>query len=865
MATTNLSALLLGELQSLSTEARRKHPDIKEAAERVIVVLRGIKATATEEIAEELSKSDEVIRPFVLACGSGNQRLTTIAVHCLQQLVSRRAISSGSVRETLSTLHHVSGQGVEIQVKVLQMILPLVTLYGDSVGGEALVDAFALCLTLQRSRDPVVSNTAAAILRQAVVAVFDRVVAEDGHESCDMTVEQDLARRCAKDAYFVLQDLCLLAADAAPIFIRAEHHVDKRLVLELIESVLTNHAAVVARHAAMAQTLRERLAPFIVNFFAERSAFALAVRCTRIAWLFVRELHRHLTPECEILLSVLARLIDSRKKSSGSKLHSSVSTMTGGAFPLFYSVVALEVVHDLLETPALLHQLYLLYDGRVGHDSEEEDCHVILDLISAVCRVVVERSDLRASSSSIPHAPTDDALPAGDGSSLAVLSSDVVTGQQQQQQQIGARACRIRMELYKLLDKQEAPNVPDLYSFYLAASAIIGFGEGLAASILDSETGCGREFMRHAWTTAIYPVYEFIMGVRFDDAMFARMLGSAQRLVESAGILGLMEERDALLSLLCRGCLPTTQQSVGGDVVSSRQVQCVRAVIGCAQFLVSSLGPAWYMVLATVQCVEEALYANRGGRVAGATPVIGTSGSEDNIGGSGNQLLLSTDLTAVRDDFARLLAAVRRARGDAILWMIRGLQVLGSDLSGIQVRVEGLEDMRRLGGERLRGNAAVGVQVRPTFAVEELRAFAVANIDLLMGAVTDDESTNNDIGQQAWTAVVDHLLATATGAVTPAGMRTQACEAVSDVVLAAMDLVTTSSSGSGKFRAMVESGSAQVRILQPLSQMMATGSGDHHQAMTVRKLTLDTLHRVLQASGHSITAAWSVVFDIIQS
>ncbi|KAJ2830207.1 Endocytosis and vacuole integrity protein, partial [Coemansia sp. 'formosensis'] len=62
------------------------------------------------------------------------------------------------------------------------------------------------------------------------------------------------------------------------------------------------------------------------------------------------------------------------------------------------------------------------------------------------------------------------------------------------------------------------------------------------------------------------------------------------------------------------------------------------------------------------------------------------------------------------------------------------------------------------------------------------------------------------------------------------------------------------------FQALVESGSAQVRILQPLSLMMARG-----EHAGVRRLTLDTLHRVLQASGHSITRAWGVVFDIVES
>ncbi|KAJ2803468.1 Endocytosis and vacuole integrity protein, partial [Coemansia furcata] len=861
------------ELQNLCTEARRKHPDIKEAAERVIVVLRGIKTTGIEEIASELSKSDEVIRPFVLACRSNNQRLTSIAMHCLQQLVSRQAISPGSIRETLTTLSFVSAQGVvDVQVKVLQMVLPLVTIYGEGVCGETLVEAFALCLALQRSRDPIVSNTAAAILRQVVVAVFDRVVAED-RELGVSEGDQDLTRKSAKDAYYVLQDLCLLVSDIEPIFIRIDHAVDKRLVLELIESVLTNHAGVVSQHAAMAQTLRERLAPFIVGFFAERASFALAVRSIRIAWLFVRDLHTHLPAECEIILSVFSRLVDSgaaaTPNGSGSgKRRASLSTKTAvgsAGFPLFYRVLALEVVRDLLENAPLLHKLYSLYDGRVADEGEgkEEDCHVILDLVSAISRVAVERGDLRSANGSIPSALSDHTLAVGDAASTDILA-----------QQIGASTCRMRLEMYKLLDKQDPPNVPDTYMFYLAASAVISFSEGLVGDILPrcteriscqplhsgnrqlteasvlgavTEPGVVGGFVRHAWA-AVFSAYDFMAGVRFDDHLFARMLESAQKLAETAGALGMNEARDTMLALLCSGCLPAASS---GEMMipNSRQVQCLRAVIGCTLYLASALGPAWYMVLATVQQVEESLYLSRGKHSA-STPIIG---SDDSVA--------SSDLKTVRDEFARLLAFVRAHNGDAILWLIRGLRVLGSDISGIAVQLDEAEEMRRLRALAL-GSAPALIQQqqrgssldRPTFAIEELRGFAVSNVDLLMGAAA------SDVGEQAWAAIIDDLLATATDSEAAPGLRTQACEALADVVLAAMALVTQADTLPPSFQALVESGSAQVRILQPLSLMMARG-----EHAGVRRLTLDTLHRVLQASGHSITRAWGVVFDIVES
>lgn len=47
-------------------------------------------------------------------------------------------------------------------------------------------------------------------------------------------------RPCAKDAYYLFQDLCLLTNSESPEFLRLTQ-LSKTFGLELIESVLTNH------------------------------------------------------------------------------------------------------------------------------------------------------------------------------------------------------------------------------------------------------------------------------------------------------------------------------------------------------------------------------------------------------------------------------------------------------------------------------------------------------------------------------------------------------------------------------------------------------------------------------------------------
>ncbi|KAJ2616326.1 Endocytosis and vacuole integrity protein [Coemansia sp. RSA 1365] len=992
MATTNISGLLLSELQTLSTEARRKHPEIKEAAERVIVILRGIKATQSAEICMELAKHDEVVSPFVQGCKSNNHKLAATSVQCLQQLISHQAVSARSIGGLLGTLNAVIQMGVDIQVKILQMVLPLVTMYDGCVYGETLVEALHVCLTLQRSKDPIVSNTAAAILRQMVIAVFDRVVSEDReHEnrvgsegrvdsedpeqvendtpdgSARDTREEDLTRTYSKDAFFVLQDLCLMAAGSDSIFIRVMDPVDQNLVMDLIESVLTNHAAVVARHTAMLQVLRERLAPFFVNFFAERAQFTLVVRSIRIVWLFIRDLHADLAPECELLLSVLTRLIDpgagSAGKvavagSSGDRSHrgsmsllqrpvimQSSKTVSASGFPLFYRVLAMEIVRNTLQDPALLCRLYMQFDGRsaTGED-KNEDCHVIADVLAAVAKVASERPELRVNNADgIPSAVPNEGN-AADGSTAADTRD---TGQ------LGAHNSGLRTEMHRLLDKHDPPPVPETYLSFLGLTAVLSVVGGLAGHVLQlcTETVVcqapygktvagsvsGQVFSLHQATMAaqdariatakglvsrswpvLLSVYTFYVAVRLDDRLFARAMDTARMAVQMSGAVGLVEARNAFLMLLCRSSLPqaaisdherqnrpsnvaaeaegsgsphmqtaalvTTSLAGVGFSMHARQMECLRAVVGCAQYLAAELGVMWYPVLVTLQQAEELLYQSHssvqsaGG--GGTTRRGSSAGRED---GAASEY-------AVRGDCARLLSFARACGPTAVNWAVRALCAVGADLSNVplvlQMTASVEAEMRatpRLVHRRL--GAALN---RATFAVEQLRGFAVDNIDLLTSAVAEEPGVDEHAAfmpDTVWLVVTRHLLASASYVHTPAPIRAQACDALADVVLAAMDLAAqTDLPGAGEdtiaspnlsFATEVRSGAAQVQILTPLLLMVTGAVAEHEVAeceppqfrrfVEVSQRALETLHRLLQESGRSLQHAWGVVFDILQA
>lgn len=73
--------------------------------------------------------------------------------------------------------------GLDIQLKVLQTLPALLQNYSEEVKGASLFTVLQICSTLQASKTPSVSSTAAATLQQLVTSLYERLTIEDG-KSC---------------------------------------------------------------------------------------------------------------------------------------------------------------------------------------------------------------------------------------------------------------------------------------------------------------------------------------------------------------------------------------------------------------------------------------------------------------------------------------------------------------------------------------------------------------------------------------------------------------------------------------------------------------------------------------------------------
>lgn len=244
-----------------------------------------------------------------LAPATKNAKVIALAVGALQRLVTAGLVPPGISTSILDTLEAVVSQGVDSQLKVLQTLVTLFTTNVDAhklVQGEDLgrvshcatatfwtgltarTKALELAFRLTTSKIGVVQSTASATLRQLFMFIFERVEEEDAavaRSKDDPALEAKLPRAvfdvdipapeldaaahtrqqeteaarprsiklrpAARDAYLLLEDLCLLIArtseggpDGEPSFLKWRG-LSRTFGLELVESIVSSFVSVV--------------------------------------------------------------------------------------------------------------------------------------------------------------------------------------------------------------------------------------------------------------------------------------------------------------------------------------------------------------------------------------------------------------------------------------------------------------------------------------------------------------------------------------------------------------------------------------------------------------------------------------------
>ena len=299
--------MLQSDLRSLSVESRRKHPEVKEAAERAILQVRQVKEGEAEEgpAAASVGQFELVVRPLTMACKTRDPKLALISAGCLQKLIAQDAIPLESLSAVLETLVEQAGSGDEgVQAKILQTVLSLLASQTYPVRRDDLSRALSICLRLHDggAASALINNTATATMRQAVSLLFERIEAEGGVADTArpgaLVGESDCALSCA---YLLVRDLCCLASSQATRWLQVGA-LDLAFALELLEALLSSHAAVFAKHEAMMALLREQVCQLVAELLAAQHSFDLLHRTMRLIWPIVQHFAEPLRQECGAFL-----------------------------------------------------------------------------------------------------------------------------------------------------------------------------------------------------------------------------------------------------------------------------------------------------------------------------------------------------------------------------------------------------------------------------------------------------------------------------------------------------------------------------------------------------------------------------------
>jgi hypothetical protein len=236
--------------------------------------------------------------------------------------------------------------------------------------------------------------------------------------------------------------------------------------LELIESVLTNHAAVFSAHPEQANVLRTRVMPFIISALKGKPNFATTVRFMRILYTILRRHLNILPSESGEALDILTHLLDQDTA-------------------LWKRSLCMEVFRGIFAEHALLRRIFMLYDAKIGGKD------ILKTLTATFVRLSTEKPGVigLGHQSTIPVAnpyanissSTDQAMLESSGVT-GIISGSVAS--ESHNTGISSQWSSMRVPCIDQLDKTEPPPIPESYVYSLTLACISSLSEGLAKFIL---------------------------------------------------------------------------------------------------------------------------------------------------------------------------------------------------------------------------------------------------------------------------------------------------------------------------------------------------------------------------------------------
>lgn len=465
------AAILQSELSSLLQDAKRKHPEIRAAAERSLSELKSLSVTSEAQLSGDLVRKPGFIEPFVLASKTQNGKLASPSVVCLQRLIAGGAVPRERLRDVLEAFREFSATGLDSQLKVLQSLPAILQTYKADIHADQLFLILEICGILAANKSPVITNTATATFQQLVSTVFESVSSEDQDASVPRSVKLHLDNQVydvgprASDAFKIFHDLCVMLEGG-----RSEHIGSKilppKFVLEVLESVVANSNKVFRRHLELIHIVRKRAISAIVRILSERQPFDTCVRAMRLLSLLVRNHLDALEEDGEMVLSFMIYLLE---PDSG---------------PIWKRILSMEAWKSIYADFKVMRSVFTNFDAVKGRRN------ILQDHMGAMVRIASEKPGVigLGHQSTVPQRRSGTVDANDEQASIealgvagivggAVSAEATVTG-------ISVEWSIPRMPFLEQLDKQSPPAVPETYIFSLVLGLLGIFSENITRFIM---------------------------------------------------------------------------------------------------------------------------------------------------------------------------------------------------------------------------------------------------------------------------------------------------------------------------------------------------------------------------------------------
>ncbi|TPX33319.1 hypothetical protein SmJEL517_g03771 [Synchytrium microbalum] len=837
---SGLISLLQNELITLSAEAKKKNPEIKDATDKALYVLRSLKDKAeTEPVVPDLQQTEDVLRPFLQACETKNPKMVPLAVGMIQKLIASSCIPESCIPEILQNLTEVMSGAPELQLKVLQT-------------------ALLLCFKLQTTKDLIVNHAAAATLRQLVIHIFEKV------QKADATFAPD-AELCASDAKALFNDICSLTVGDPATFL-ALTSLSRNLGLELIEAVLADHPDQLKSNPELNQTLRDRICPMVIKLFPEKNDFALTMRLMRIVKVIISNFQQTMVMECEIFLSIFSKTLEPE-------------------FSLWHRVMVLELYRTFCSDSGLLRSIFRSYDAA------PQSVKVFQEMVNALMRIIVtDGSTLlvqkNRSSMEGPQAGSPQSLSGNEENSLSTSS------------------CTMRIPCIEQMDKAEPPVIPELYQIYLATQCLLGNVEAQASFVLpviqltagpepdpkyQADILLAIEMANTSWGSFLTS-FSFLMNSSLDDDLFGQVVKGFTNFSSVVGLLGLASQRDAMLVSLCKCCVPgsSAEAKEAGSRTSNpslteRNLACLRALLTVTQTLATVLDEnGWFVILETIQIAESLIQSGKFGKRATsdgslladspslpllpphiAAALRGRSisnATSPTTNSEKSPMVATSNPDGVENHFLSLLQNTRKLfeliphmEAHPFAEFITGLGKLAvQSATGLVATASSTTAPREL---------APRINDGSSFPISKLHDVALQGVAHLMNRNTDGIYV-------VWDPLTSSLIEVIHSSSTSNTLRTQACSTLQEIITAVAEDIDMSD------------GTNEIKIVETLKQLMivmdddAISMSDAESDRAIRaqpwfidvqKNGLDTLNKILQLSGQKLSNSWYIVFQVLKS